>query len=107
VASQLETALINLVVNALQAMGEGGQLTVTTRATPDVQISVTDTGPGIPDDAQAKLFEPFYTTKADHGGTGLGLSIVLMAVERHQGRVEFDTSPSNGTTFRITLPAAG
>jgi signal transduction histidine kinase len=107
VASQLETALINLVVNALQAMGEGGQLTVTTRATPDVQISVTDTGPGIPDDAQVKLFDPFYTTKADHGGTGLGLSIVLMAVERHQGRVEFDTSPSNGTTFRITLPAAG
>jgi signal transduction histidine kinase len=104
VASQLETALINLVVNALQAMGAGGQLTVTTAATPDVQISVSDTGPGIPAEAQARVFEPFFTTKSDHGGTGLGLSSVLMAVERHHGRVEFETDPATGTTFRITLP---
>jgi signal transduction histidine kinase len=104
IPSQLETALINLVVNAVQAMGEGGRLLVTTTAVPDVQISVTDTGPGIPEDAQPKVFEPFFTTKADTGGTGLGLSTVLMAVERHQGHVEFETRPGDGTTFRITLP---
>ncbi|HVR69429.1 MAG TPA: ATP-binding protein [Vicinamibacteria bacterium] len=104
IASQLESALINLVVNAVQAMGEGGRLTVTTSVMPDVQISVTDTGPGIPEDAQPKVFEPFFTTKTESGGTGLGLSTVLMAVERHHGRVEFETRPGNGTTFRITLP---
>jgi signal transduction histidine kinase len=105
IASQLETALINVVVNAVQAMGNGGRLVVTTAAMPDVQISVTDTGPGIPEDAQPNVFEPFFTTRTDTGGTGLGLSTVLMAVERHQGRVEFETRPGDGTTFRITLPA--
>jgi signal transduction histidine kinase len=105
VASEIETALINLVVNALQAMGDGGRLTVTTAAAPDVQVSIADTGPGIPEEAQAKVFEPFFTTKGPHGGTGLGLSTVLMAVERHHGRVEFETTAA-GTTFRITLPAA-
>jgi signal transduction histidine kinase len=104
IASQLETALINVVVNAVQAMGEGGRLTVATDALPDVQISVRDTGPGIPEDAQPKVFEPFFTTKTEGGGTGLGLSTVLMAVERHHGRVEFETRPGDGTTFRITLP---
>jgi signal transduction histidine kinase len=106
IPSQIETALINLVVNAVQAMGEGGRLVVTTTAAPDVQISVADTGPGIPEDTQPKVFEPFFTTKADSGGTGLGLSTVLMAVERHHGRVEFETKPGDGTTFRITLPRA-
>jgi signal transduction histidine kinase len=104
VASQFETALINLIVNAVQAMGDGGRLVVTTAATPDVLISVTDTGPGIPADAQAKVFEPFFTTRDDSGGTGLGLSLVLMVVGRHGGRVDFDTKPGDGTTFRITLP---
>jgi signal transduction histidine kinase len=94
------------VVNAVQAMGEGGRLVVTTAAQPDVQISVADTGPGIPEDAQPKVFEPFFTTRADAGGTGLGLSTVLMAVERHHGHVEFETRPGEGTTFRITLPQA-
>lgn len=104
VASQLETALINLIVNAVQAMGEGGRLTVETAASAGVvQISVTDTGAGIPDDAQPRLFEPFFTTKPEGEGTGLGLSSVLMAVERHHGQVAFDTRPGAGTTFRITL----
>ena len=62
-------------------------------------------GPGIPDSIQATLFEPFVTTKPEGKGTGLGLSTVLMVVERHKGRIDFTTSP-NGTTFRITLPAA-
>lgn len=107
VASQIETALINLVVNAVQAMGEGGRLVVATAATPDVQISITDSGPGIPEEAQPKLFEPFFTTRSESGGTGLGLSTVLMVAERHRGRVDFETGPGSGTTFRMTLPRSG
>lgn len=104
VGSQLETALINLVINAIQAMREGGRLVVATAAIPDVQISVTDTGPGIPEDVQPKVFEPFFTTKPEGEGTGLGLSTVLMVVERHHGWVGFETESGAGTTFRITLP---
>jgi two-component system, NtrC family, sensor kinase len=107
VASQLETALINLIVNAVQAMDAGGRLTVETAAGDgQVQISVSDTGAGIPEDAQPRLFDPFFTTKPEGEGTGLGLSSVLMAVESHHGRVAFDTRPGAGTTFRITLPGS-
>ncbi|HET8644682.1 MAG TPA: ATP-binding protein, partial [Vicinamibacteria bacterium] len=107
VANQLEMALINLVVNAIHAMeGEGGQLRVSTALKGgDVEIAVADTGPGIPEPIQGRLFEPFVTTKPEGRGTGLGLSTVLMVVQRHQGRIDFSTSGS-GTTFRITLPAA-
>jgi signal transduction histidine kinase len=106
VASQIETMLINLIVNAVQAMGDGGKLVVSSEATPDVLISVTDTGPGIPDDVRAKVFEPFFTTRNESGGTGLGLALVLMVVGRHGGRVDFQTEPGAGTTFRIILPRA-
>jgi signal transduction histidine kinase len=105
-ASQIETALINLIVNAVQAMGDGGRLVVSTAANPDVLISVTDTGPGIPHDAQPNVFEPFFTTRKESGGTGLGLSLVLMVVGRHGGRVDFETEPGAGTTFRIVFPRA-
>jgi signal transduction histidine kinase len=87
-------------------MGDGGKLVVSSEATPDVLISVTDTGPGIPDDVRAKVFEPFFTTRNESGGTGLGLALVLMVVGRHGGRVDFQTEPGAGTTFRIILPRA-
>jgi signal transduction histidine kinase len=108
VSNQLELALINLVVNAVHAMGEkGGTLTVSTRRRgDDVEISVADEGPGIPERIRGSLFEPFVTTKPEGKGTGLGLSTVLMIVERHNGRVEFDTEEGRGTTFRVTLPPA-
>ncbi len=108
VSNQLEMALINLVVNAVHAMGEkGGALTVSTRRRGDqVEISVADEGPGIPERVRASLFEPFVTTKPEGKGTGLGLSTVLMVVERHDGRVDFDSEEGRGTTFRITLPPA-
>jgi signal transduction histidine kinase len=108
VSNQLEVALINLVVNAVHAMGEkGGTLTVSTRRRgDDVEISVTDEGPGIPEKIRPSLFEPFVTTKPEGKGTGLGLSTVLMVVERHDGRVDFETEEGSGTTFRITLPPA-
>jgi signal transduction histidine kinase len=107
VSNQLEMALINLVVNAIHAMeGSGGQLRVSTAVkNGDVEIAVADTGPGIPEPIQGKLFEPFVTTKAEGKGTGLGLSTVLMVVQRHQGKIDFATN-KQGTTFRITLPAA-
>ncbi len=109
VSDQLEMALINLVVNAVHAMRErGGTLTVGTRLADeaDVEISVSDEGSGIPDAMRATVFDPFVTTKPEGEGTGLGLSTVLMVVERHSGRVDFDTAPGRGTTFRITLPSA-
>ena len=108
VSNQLEMALINLVVNAVHAMGEkGGTLAVATRRRgDDVEISVKDEGPGIPEKVRTSLFEPFVTTKPEGKGTGLGLSTVLMVVERHNGHIDFDTEESRGTTFRITLPPA-
>jgi two-component system, NtrC family, sensor kinase len=108
VSNQLEMALINLVVNAVHAMGEkGGTLAVRSeRRGTDVVVSVSDQGPGIPAKIRATVFEPFVTTKPEGKGTGLGLSTVLMVVERHKGTIDFDTNESSGTTFRITLPPA-
>jgi len=108
VSNQLEMALINIVVNAVHAMGEkGGRLTVRTRRRgDDVEVSVADEGSGIPERIRGSIFEPFVTTKPEGKGTGLGLSTVLMVVERHNGRVDFDTEEGRGTTFRVTLPPA-
>ena len=105
VANQLETALINLVVNAVHAMEGGGTLQLTTAARDgQVEIAVADSGQGIPVEIQPTIFEPFFTTKPEGKGTGLGLSTVLMIVERHKGRIEFTSAPGRGTTFRISLP---
>ena len=107
VSNQLEMALINLVVNAIQAMARGGRLRITSQSVDGgVEIAVADTGPGIPEAIQATIFEPFITTKPEGQGTGLGLSTVLMVVERHNGRINFTTKAGAGTTFRIHLPAA-
>jgi signal transduction histidine kinase len=107
VSNQLEMAIINLVVNAIHAMDGGGTLTVTTAAIGEqAVVTVADTGHGIPEDIRASIFEPFFTTKPEGKGTGLGLSTVLMIVERHLGRIEVDSAPGRGTTFRILLPAA-
>jgi two-component system, NtrC family, sensor kinase len=109
VSNQLEMALINLVVNAVQAMEGllGGQLRVTSALRDArVEITVADTGPGIPESVQPTIFEPFFTTKPEGQGTGLGLSTVLMVVERHQGTIDYTTQNGVGTTFRISLPAA-
>ena len=108
VPNQLETALINLVVNAIHAMEGGGVLRVaTTVSDGHVEIAVADSGTGIPPEIQPTIFEPFFTTKAEGKGTGLGLSTVLMIVERHKGRIEFTSTPAEGTTFRITIPVLG
>jgi len=71
-----------------------------------VVLEVADTGVGIPRENQAKIFEPFYTTKQPGRGTGLGLSICYGIVEAHQGRIEVESVPGQGATFRMYLPVA-
>lgn len=107
VSNQLEMALINLVVNAAHAMAarELRVLRVSSRAAGEhVEIAVSDTGTGIPEHLQPTIFEPFTTTKPEGQGTGLGLSTVLMVVERHRGRIDFETHAGLGTTFVVAIP---
>ncbi len=124
--NQLQQVFINLMVNAIQAMPQGGRLTLTTavqtlttlgygvgRRADDfftigqrvVVCSVTDTGTGIPPDHISKVFDPFFTTKAVGEGTGLGLSIVQSIIDSHRGLVTIDSQVGVGTTMRITLGA--
>jgi two-component system NtrC family sensor kinase len=111
---QLGEVLVNLLVNALEAMPDGGRLVISVaperrEAGPDdasrVRIDVSDTGPGIRREDLDRLFEPFFTTKA--AGSGLGLAIVSAVVERHEGRVDVDSRLGVGTTFSVRLRAAG
>jgi signal transduction histidine kinase len=120
---QMYQVLMNLVANARDAMPEGGQIVIaTSRVNPDsafrdrhgcnatsdfALLSVIDTGHGMDLDCLAKIFEPFYTTKADGKGTGLGLSVSYGIIQQHQGIIEVDSTPGEGTTFRIFLPLAG
>jgi two-component system nitrogen regulation sensor histidine kinase NtrY len=99
----LHRALSNLVLNALDAMPEGGTITVRTGATPEhVRIEVSDTGSGLTREECERLFTPYYTTK--HHGTGLGLAIVQSVVSDHGGSISVGSTPGKGTTFRIDLP---
>jgi signal transduction histidine kinase len=99
----LHRALSNLVLNALDAMPEGGTITVRTSATPEhLRIEVSDTGSGLTREECGRLFTPYYTTKRH--GTGLGLAIVQSVVSDHGGSITVDSTPGKGTTFRIDLP---
>ena len=104
----LHQAFLNILVNARQAMPRGGRLTVETRPHPgserSVEIRFTDTGTGIPSDHLRRIFQPFFTTKAQ--GTGLGLAIAARAVEEHGGRITVDSAVGGGTTFCVALPAS-
>ena len=101
---QVRGALLNIVINAIQAMPDGGELTVSTqRQNGSVEISVADTGVGIPEDIRGKIFNPFFTTKKTLG-TGLGLSIVYKTIQAHGGTVKCDSEVGKGTTFIIALP---
>ncbi len=105
-AEQMTRALRNLVVNAIDAMPEGGMLTVRTAALPaGVRLEVSDTGQGLTPEECARLFTPYYTTKTH--GTGLGLAIVQSVVSDHRGRIAVESEPGKGTTFRIELGNAG
>ena len=115
---QIRQVLMNLCVNARDAMCDGGVLTISTDRvngqelnhlkadqTQDyARISVQDTGAGMTPEVRAHIFEPFYTTKHDHGGTGLGLAVVYGIVANHQGVIDLETAPGAGTTFHIYIP---
>jgi signal transduction histidine kinase len=109
---QLEQVFVNLIANAAQAVDstEGGKHTEgrivveTERTAEAVRISITDNGPGIPEETQNKIFDPFFTTKDVGAGTGLGLSISHDIVVRHGGSIELDSTLGQGTTFTVILP---
>ena len=120
--SQLEQVLVNLIVNALDAMPDGGDLTIATHLAlrnqtdlvekesilpriQQVQISITDTGIGIPIETQSAIFEPFFSTKPEGKGTGLGLSSAFGIIRQHGGGIEVSSSPGVGATFIVSLPA--
>ncbi len=110
--AQLEQVLLNLVVNARDAMPDGGRLTLSTEAAAmpsggraATVICVSDTGVGMDEDTLAHCFEPFFTTKSGHDGTGLGLATVYGVVSQAGGEVVIDSAPGRGTTFRVHLPA--
>jgi PAS domain S-box-containing protein len=119
--NQLDSAILNLAINARDAMGEGGRLTIETanaylddayarrqggevRAGQYIAISVTDTGTGMTPEVIAKAFDPFFTTKPTGQGTGLGLSMVYGFVKQSEGHVSIYSEPGQGTTFRLYLP---
>jgi signal transduction histidine kinase len=122
-SAQLEQVLVNLIVNALDAMPDGGKLTIATHLAfrnqtdlvePEsirhknrdvVQISITDTGIGIPVEIQSAIFEPFFTTKPEGKGTGLGLSSAFGIIRQHGGKIEVNSLPGRGATFTVSLPA--
>ncbi len=111
VAGQIEQILINLVINARQAMPTGGRLRIDVRENVEAgmaEIRIADSGVGIPADQLRLIFEPFYTTKdpdeSGHGGTGLGLSVCRQIIEQHQGRIRVESVVGKGSTFTVKLP---
>ena len=102
---QMNQVLINLIMNAVHAMPEGGTLRIRLAQAQDmVRLTVTDTGQGIPQEELKKIFEPFFTTKEFGKGTGLGLTVVKGIVEEHQGVITVESEAGKGTTFTILLP---
>jgi len=112
-ANQIQQVLLNMIINARQAMEGGGRLDIGIRANNEAncaEISIRDTGQGIPGDQLRKIFDQFYTTKtADaqgQGGTGLGLALARDVIESHNGRLRVDSAVGKGTTFTLKLPLA-
>lgn len=102
--SELNQLWTNLIVNAIEAMPEGGRLKVRTKLEPvDVMVEIRDNGPGIPPEVQARVFEPFFTTKPVGEGTGLGLDTSMRIVRKHYGNIRFETKPGD-TCFQVRLP---
>jgi signal transduction histidine kinase len=111
IPAQIEQVLLNLIINARQAMPRGGHLRLEVREnarTQMVELSIADSGVGIPPDRLRLIFEPFFTTKEPdangHGGTGLGLSVCRQIIEQHQGRIRVESVVGKGSTFILKLP---
>jgi len=102
---QLRQVFLNLIVNAAQAVEAGGTILVATRPDRDhVIVSVADDGCGIAPDLIDRIFDPFFTTKPIGVGTGLGLGIAHQIVSSHGGEIQVESTPGNGTVFRVRLP---
>jgi signal transduction histidine kinase len=102
---QIEQALINLILNAIAATDAGGKVTVSTSLVAEaesVELAVSDSGKGIPEEDMGKIFDPFFTTR--ESGTGLGLAITHGIIEQHGGTIKVDSKLGQGTTFTIRLP---
>jgi signal transduction histidine kinase len=111
VRGQIEQILLNLLINARQAMPHGGRLTIDVRdnlKTQMAEIAICDTGIGIPPEQLRLIFEPFYTTKKPdeqgHGGSGLGLSVCRQIIEQHHGRIRVESVVGKGSKFTVKLP---
>jgi len=104
---QLRQAVVNIGINAIEAMGKSGKLSVSTRTSSDggAEIVISDTGPGITQELLPRVFEPFFTTKEK--GTGLGLAVVYGVMQRHGGKVEVKSERGQGATFTLKLPPLG
>lgn len=106
-AGKLNQVLLNIVMNAIQAVDPGATIRVRTWSCPESQevcLALSDNGPGIPESIRDKIFDPFFTTKPQGLGTGLGLWISSNIVKEHQGRIELETGPTQGTTFTLSFP---
>lgn len=104
---RMQEVFLNLIINAAQAIEQQGTIIITAEADAAAGlavISVHDTGPGIPEEMQGQLFDPFYTTKEEGKGTGLGLSVVYGIIQKHQGEITVCSEPGQGTSFVIRLP---
>jgi CheY-like chemotaxis protein/anti-sigma regulatory factor (Ser/Thr protein kinase) len=114
--TELREALINLVFNAVDALPQGGVITLSSRvinqtvSSPDsapqsqVQVEVRDNGTGMDEKTRQRCLEPFFSTKALRGGTGLGLAMVYGMIQRHDGKIEVESAPGRGTSVRLTFP---
>jgi len=108
--NQIQQAVINLIFNAIDAMPEGGKLTLSSllcAADRSVEIKVKDTGCGIPNESIGRIFDPFYTTKKEGQGVGLGLSTVQGIIDRHKGKIEVSSEVGKGTVFNLLFPVSG
>lgn len=104
-ASELREVFVNLIVNAVDAMPTGGDLSITcVREEANLRLRFADTGAGMPEDVREKIFDPFFTTKGAHG-TGLGLSVSYSIIERHEGSIRVSSERGGGTVFTIDLPS--
>jgi signal transduction histidine kinase len=104
---ELSQVVVNLASNAIDAMGEGGELTISTGVEDgDAYVRMSDTGPGIPPEDMRRIFTPFFTTKPSDRGTGLGLSVCQTLVARYHGRITVESELGRGSTFTVWLPCA-
>ncbi|GAF92334.1 unnamed protein product, partial [marine sediment metagenome] len=104
IRSELIEVLTNFIFNALEAMPQGGEITIRTEAKEnEVLLYFTDGGQGIPDTIKRRIFDPFFTTKG-HKALGLGLSVCYGIIKRHEGKIKVESTEGKGTTFTISIP---